>query len=283
MDIKHELEEKGYCIVEDVLNEEELEFAIQSFYTWLNANQKMKEAHNKTSPHGIFKFHKAGHTQHAWYIRTRPRVQEVFKTLWDTDELVVSYDGACWISKSVKKKDSIWTHTDQAPCKEGLRCYQGFVALTSNKKRTLVVYEGSHKLHQQYAKDRNLTSTKDWLLIEHDYLQEIQHLKRVLEVKAGSLVLWDSRTFHQNQYGTEPEDRIVQYVSFLPKSGRSKKMKEKRMKYFLEQRTTSHWAYPVKVNGLQPQTYGRNEFLIDYSEIENSKLDDMIDEIQKLI
>jgi ATP-binding cassette subfamily C protein len=29
--------------------------------------------------------------------------------------------------------------------------------------------------------------------------------------------------------------------------------------------------------------YGRNEFLIDYSEIENSKLDDMVDEIQKLI
>jgi ectoine hydroxylase-related dioxygenase (phytanoyl-CoA dioxygenase family) len=282
MDIKSDLEEKGYCVIEDVLSEEEVGIAKDEFYTWLNANPKMKATHNKISPHGIFKFHKAGHTRHAWYIRTRPAVQNVFKTIWNTDELVVSYDGCCWISKDVNKKDNIWTHTDQAPVKKGLKCYQGFVALTDNTTRTLVVYEGSHKLHEKYAEDRNLTSTKDWLLIDHDYLQEIQDLKRVLEVKAGSLVIWDSRTFHQNQYGS-PEERIVQYVSFLPKTGRSQKMKEKREKYFIERRTTSHWAYPVKVNSLQPQTYGNNEMLIDYVEVADANLDDMLSEIEKLI
>ena len=44
-------------------------------------------------------------------------------------------------------------------------------------------------------------------------------------------------------------------------------MLEKRQKYFIEKRTTSHWAYPVKVNGLQPQTYGKKELLIDYSKL----------------
>ena len=164
MDFKRELEEKGYCVIENVLSEEEHEIALNEFTTWLNANDKMRATHNKISPHGIFKFHKVGHTRHAWYIRTRPSVQNVFKTIWDTDELVVSYDGSCWIGEDVNKKDNIWTHTDQAPSKDGLKCYQGFVALTSNETRTLVVYEGSHKLHQEYAKARNLTSTKDWLL-----------------------------------------------------------------------------------------------------------------------
>ena len=33
---------------------------------------------------------------------------------------------------------------------------------------------------------------KNWNLIDPEYLDSIQHLKRCLHVKAGSLVLWDS-------------------------------------------------------------------------------------------
>lgn len=283
MNFKEELDQKGYCVIEDILTSEELETSLQYFNDWLNSDEQIKKMHNKISPHGIFKHFEAGHQKHAWYIRTNEKVQKVFKTLWSTDELVVSYDGSCWIDKSVKKKDNIWTHTDQAPSKEGLRCYQGFVALTSNIERTLVVYEGSHLMHQKYAKDRNLTSTKDWLLIDHDFLESIKDKRRALLVKAGSLVIWDSRTFHQNQYGTMPEERIVQYVSFLPKAKRSAKMYEKRQKYFLERRTTSHWAYPVKVNGLQPQNYGNKELVIDYASLIIPDLKELMPEILKLI
>ena len=35
-------------------------------------------------------------------------------------------------------------------------------------------------------------------------------------------------------------------------------MLEKRQKYFIKRRTTSHWSYPVKVNELQPRNYGNN-------------------------
>ena len=44
------------------------------------------------------------------------------------------------------------------------------------------------------------------------------------------------------------------------------KMLEKRQKYFTDKRTTSHWAYPVKVNGQQPQNYGDAKLKINYSE-----------------
>lgn len=284
MSYKDQLEEKGYCIVEDVLSPEEIEEARRNFDEWLHSSTQILAIHDKISPHGIFKHFNVGHQRHAWYIRTRPRVQEVFQEIWQSDDLVVSFDGSCYIPANCKKKDNIWTHTDQAPNKQGLRCVQGFVALTDNTHRSLVVYEGSHKLHEQYAKERNLTSSKDWLLIDHEYLESIKEKKRVLAVKAGSLVLWDSRTFHQNQYGGNcHEERIVQYVCFLPRKNLTEKMQEKRIEYFLDERTTSHWPYPVKVNGLQPQTYGNEILKIKYDELPSADLEDLIDDITKIL
>lgn len=282
MDYQRELEEKGFVVIENILSPEEIVEARRNFDDWLNSNEQIKRLHNIISPHGIFKHHEAGHQRHAWFIRTRPSVQDVFKRLWNTDDLVVSYDGSCWLSSDVKKKDNIWTHSDQAPNKKGVHCYQGFVTLTDNVTRSLVVYEGSHKLYEQYCSEKNLTHNKDWQLIDHDYLHSIADKKRVVSAKAGSLVLWDSRTFHQNQYGN-PEERIVQYVCFLPKEKRSKKMFEKRQDYFIKRRMTSHWPYPVKVNGLQPQTYGKSDRYIDYSQLKPPELDDLMPEILKLI
>ena len=278
-----ELAEKGYCVIENILTTEEVETAVKYFREWFSSHPQIAAVHNKISPHGIIKFHEVGHQKHAWYIRTRENVQKVFKEIWKTDEIVVSFDGCCYIPADCKKKDNTWTHTDQAPIKKGLKCIQGFVALTDNTERTLVVYEGSHKLHEDYAKEYNLTSTKDWLLIEHNYLEKISDKKKILNIKAGSLVLWDSRTFHQNQYGSNNEERIVQYVSYLPRCNLTKKMLEKRQKYFTDKRTTSHWAYPVKVNGQQPQNYGDAKLKINYSELVKPDLNELIEEITKLI
>jgi hypothetical protein len=268
-----------------VLTDEEVATAVGYFREWFSSHPQIGAVHHKISPHGIFKYHEVGHQKHAWFIRTRPNVQNVFKEIWKTEDVVVSYDGGCYIPADCKKKDKTWTHTDQAPVKKGLKCIQGFVALTSNTERTLVVYEGSHKLHEEYAKQYNLTSTKDWLLIEQEYLDKISDSRRVLNIKAGSLVLWDSRTFHQNQYGNAScgEERIVQYVSYLPRCNLTKKMLEKRQKYFVDRRTTSHWAYPVKVNGLQPQNYGDKTLEIKYGELVKPDLEELLDEITKLI
>lgn len=284
MGYKEELDEKGYCIIEDVLSLEEIKEARKYFNEWYNSHPQIKIISEKVNPHGIFKHFNIGHQRHAWFIRTRPKVQEVFQKIWNTDDLVVSFDGTCYIPSNCKKKDNIWTHTDQAPSKKGRICIQGFVALTTNTNRSLVVYEGSHKLHEEYAKKYNLKSTKDWLLIEHEYLEKIKETKKVLNVKVGSLVLWDSRTFHQNQYGGNcNEERIVQYVCFLPRKDLTEKMQEKRINYFLDERTTSHWPYPLKVNGLQPQHYGNKELIIKYEELKPANLEDLIDEINKIL
>jgi hypothetical protein len=159
------------------------------------------------------------------------------------------------------------------------------VALTSNEERTLVVYEGSHLLHEAYMQERKITGKKNWLLIDHDYLARLADVKRVFKVSAGSLVLWDSRTFHQNQYGQIGEERIVQYICMLPKNHprNTASQQKKRRKYFEDRRTTSHWPYSLHVNGLQPQTYGDNTRLLDYTQLTPPNLEEFAERIERLL
>ena len=292
MNFKEELKNNGFCVIPNVLTSDEVKENYELFKNWLDAGgEKLTKQHKVIDPHGIFKHHQVGHQAHAWSIRTNKNVQSYFKKLWNVPEtcdtgLAVSFDGSCHIPKSWSKKDNIWTHTDQAANKPGLECYQGFVALTENRERTLVVYQGSHKLHQEYFKARNDTSSKNWCLIDHDYLEKIKPLKRVLHVPAGALVIWDSRTFHQNQYGApNSEERIVQYVCYLPKTHKkyTSSMQKKRIKYYNEKRTTSHWPCPVHVNSLQPRTFGNQELLIDYDSLPQPDLSKYEKEIQKLL
>jgi len=280
-EIKNELATKGYCIVANILTPEEIEYSKLCFQAWKDSIPNFNDIHNIINHSGIIKYHNIGHTRHAWFIRTKLNVINIFKTLYNTNDLIVSYDGSCYISNKNKNETTFWTHTDQAPNLKGFQCYQGFVSLTENKERTLVVYEGTHLLHEQYFKDRNIESDNNWQILEKKYVDSISHLKKVLHVPAGALVLWDSRTFHQNQYGKpESEERIVQYVCYIPRDHIKNTLynQNKRVKYFKERRTTSHWPAPIKLVPLQP-----NDFEIDYRTLPFSNLNDLMDKIEDLI
>lgn len=279
-----DLKEKGYCIIENILNDEEILHVTENFKKWYNDTPNLKHFHEKMDPHGIFKYHEVGHQYFAWYLRTRPQIINIFQQIWDTKDLVVSFDGCCYIPSGLNKKDNIWTHTDQASNNSELTCYQSFVSLTSNEKTTLIVYEGSHLIHSEYFSDKP-KSSGNWNLIDHETLDKLKDSRKILKVNAGSLVIWDSRTFHQNCYGNPSEERLVQYLSYLPKQSpkNTKSMQTKRLKYFTERRTTSHWAYPIRVNSLQPQTYGDKSKLIDYSTLSEPNLENLIESIKNLI
>lgn len=281
-----DLKTNGYTVIPSILNSEEIIEAKQLFFKWKNDCPDLDKFHSDINPHGIYKFHEIGHQEHAWFIRTRPKVIDVFKKLWAADDLTVSFDGSCYIPENCTKKDKLWTHTDQAPINCEKRCYQGFVSLTKNKERTLIVYKKSHDLHAEYFKEKNITDSKNWHLIDKTYLDTIAHNKVKVQTNPGDLVLWDSRTFHQNCYGNPLcEERLIQYVCYLPKnnSANTDTIQKKRAKYFEERRTTSHWPYPLKVNSLQPQTYGDKSRLIDYSLLKKSDLSKYMETIKTLL
>lgn len=281
------LRELGYCIVPNVINNDEIDEAKKLFFEWKNKIPNIDKIHDTIDPHGIFKFHQIGHQKHAWYLRTRQNIINIFKSIWNTDNLVVSFDGCCYINKNLNKKDTIWTHTDQASNNSDLQCYQSFISLSDNEERTLIVYERSHLYHKEYFKNKK-KSSKRWNLIDHDVLEKLKDTKKILKVNKGSLVIWDSRTFHQNQYGKpNSEERLVQYICYLPKDNKlnTKNEQTKRIKYFNEKRTTSHWPYKIKVNSLQPQTYGDDSRLIDYDNLPKIDLENepYFDDIKKLL
>ena len=53
-------------------------------------------------------------------------------------------------------------------------CVQSFMSLTENRERTLIVYEGTHKLHGKYFEDRGIKHNNNWQKIELNYLKEIK-------------------------------------------------------------------------------------------------------------
>ena len=137
----------------------------------------------------------------------------------------------------------------------------------------------------------NIESKSDWNIIDYDYLRRHSDKLKFLNVKAGDLVIWDSRTFHQNTCGTPQcnEERLIQYLCYLPKNniGNDEKQQKIRRKYFENKRTTSHWPYPMNVVPEQPNFYNYhnedNQIVIDYNNLPEPYLDDLINDINNLI
>ena len=284
--MNQELKENGYTIVPDVLTSEEVEQAKEMFYTWKDTVPNHDLIHKQCDPHGIYKYNQAGHQEFAWFIRTRPAVKKVFVDIWETDELTVSFDGSCYISKDIQGTDDFWCHSDQSPKYNELKCYQGFVSLTDNIERSLVVWDKTHLMHHDYFSQLGREKdSSNWQRIPKEDEDKLLPYKKVLPVTAGSMVLWDSRLFHQNQYGETPEERIVQYVCMLPKNVKenSTAQKTKRQLYFYTKRMTSHWPYPIRVNALQPRHWGNEELMIDYNKLVVPNLTPYMTEIQELI
>jgi hypothetical protein len=287
--IRADLARDGYALIPKVVKPAAVEEVLDSFLEWQAATPQLQSLHPHISPHGIYKYGEVGQQRHAWLVRTNPDVQAIFKLLYGCDELVASMDGTCYIPGSVtRKKDSGWTHTDQSPFTKGEQCLQGLVSLTRNKTCTFTVYRGSHLLHAEYFRarvDKDPKWKNNFLLIDRDYLETIKHTHTVIPAGPGDVILWDSRVFHQNTYGVEPEERIVQYVAFMPKADarNTPAMQRKRRAYFEDGRTTTHRPFPIQVNGKQPQTYGDDAKLVDYAALPKPDLAGLETAIYKLI
>ena len=199
---KNKLIQDGYVIIPNIYNDEEITEYRNLFNKWRKDVPDLDELHSKIDFHGIFKHHQVGHQRFAWLARTNDKITNIFKQLWDTDELVCSFDGCCYYPSDYQGKPSYWTHTDQSSRKIGLHCYQSFLSLTDNQERTLIIYKGSHLLHQDYFQTMQIDGPSDWNIIDQNYLQTIYEDREILNVKKGDLVIWDSRTFHQNTCGT---------------------------------------------------------------------------------
>jgi len=284
--VKDTLEKYGFAVIENVLSIEECDSIKEKAWKEINLltstlinpidinkPESWKSIYEMFPVHSMLIQHYGiGHMQWCWDIRQNKNVVDVFSKIWNTspEDLLTSFDGISMHFPPEKTKrgwfKNNWIHTDQSSFKKGRMCIQGFVSLydINENDATLRVFEKSHNFHESFFKDNEIEEKKDWFKLEEEHYEYFTNKDcKIVDItcKAGSIVLWDSRTFHQgkepNKCRTTENIRLISYVCMLPRKISSLKDLEKKRKAFNELRMTTHWPHKPKLFPKNPRTYGK--------------------------
>lgn len=204
-----------------------------------------------------------------WDVRTHPRVLSLFETLYGTNDLLTSFDGACYMPADYYGTGRLWTHVDQSHRKQGRRCVQGYVNLVDSSDArcgSLGVVPRSHCRHGAFAARFGTGSAKDWRKFDTDEERAFMNCSALTRVHGGvgSVVLWDSRTAHQNMCpvrpgaGEQTRVRRVVYTCYQPRAWATEATLRKKQEAFHDYRMTTHWpATKVELFGKRGRTYGK--------------------------
>jgi hypothetical protein len=254
------LQKYGVAVIKNVIDEE----------TAIRLADQIKfipgiENFQKTN--GIIKQYKVGHWQPVWIARLL--TEFVWRNLWDNrvhKGLITSFDGIGFQSKKKIHKQN-WFHTDEQRGRPN-ETYQGSLQVSKRQ-------EGN----QGFAFiPPDLVDHKDWDDGSHfNVLPQEEQNKNIWivpKVDIGDMLIWNSKIFHQNIPNPEPNyERIVIFICMVPRVRLNNNNANKRLKYFKERRTTSHWPHTVRVNSLQPQHYGDRSKIIDYDRLDVPMID----------
>lgn len=135
------------------------------------------------------------------------------------DDLLVSFDGAAvyrpWRERRQCRTKGGWYHVDQNYWnvgRQGFACVQGMVTLTDVHEGTggLVLIPGSHKKFKKLSKlkrvkDEYEDRSEDYVRFEKTDLDRVLAKRKMVpslvRVRAGDMILWDSRVVHSGAPG----------------------------------------------------------------------------------
>ena len=238
---------------------------VDSFFDWLeyccdrfkrNDRATWKTKNIPINLHGIFKQY-IGQLAFIWEIREK--CLPIFQQIHQTNDLLCSFDGGCFLYNKPRVTSFSKLHLDQGRFQD-VYCVQGAVNLLDNGPDDggLVVLEGSHKVFRDYY-ERHPLEGFDWAPV--DMNDEVFKKLPVVKVcaPAGHILLWDSKTVHCNTPPKNDSIRMVTYVSMQPRSLADDTTLERRIKLYENGRMTSHWCVGswASINPLHPRSYGQ--------------------------
>jgi hypothetical protein len=272
------IEENGYVIIQGVLNEEEIAEGKKLFWNYIDGRETELDRRDLStwkiwpgdSQTGIISG-EINHSDFLWHVRLNPQVKKAFELLWDTNDLLTSFDGGNafrpWNSGYPKYKTrGGWWHVDQN-CLRGLErqgrvSIQGLVTFYDADETTggFTVIPGSHQYHEIIC--QQAPRKIDFIPILGEFPEELKVLPHSLpRAKAGDLILWDSRTVHCNVPAFAPVEvvpspvesdikesepiellRLVAYVCMQPRSMATQAAIASKRLGMLYKIPTSHWA-----------------------------------------
>ncbi|KAH3950684.1 hypothetical protein HBI56_204600 [Parastagonospora nodorum] len=264
-DWRDDLFRDGYVVVKNVLPAEKAEGYKQRMFEWLETfpygfdkNDKstwVKECLPEHMKGGMYHGYRVQHEKVIWDARCEQSIIDTFAKIWNTHNLLVSFDGMNLTLPSPDLKPSTpWPHVDQNPNRKGMQCVQGILNLAPNGPEDggLVVLKGSHRQNEAFFKTHPETEgagtwgSADW----HGFNEEeVSWFKSrgCEEVKVcagpGDLILWDSRTVHYNKVPSTQNVRAVMYICYTPASFAKEEDRERKAGYFRERWGTTHWPH----------------------------------------
>lgn len=215
------------------------------------------------------------------------------------DDLLTSYDGYTLVTEHSQTKNGFdpnldekkreakmrkrWWHFDQAGdipevTKMERKCakefvVQGIVYLDDygegDSRFCAMDYSNLH--HKEYfERFRPKGTGRNWFKLrnkeELDFFLERGCKETSVSAPVGSVVLWLSKTLHNSTASTKDprlpgyKRRHVAYICMTPREWATPAEIRKRIMYFENMRTTSHWPHHPKVNPypLKPPTFRRD-------------------------
>ncbi|KAG7706865.1 hypothetical protein KL914_002749 [Ogataea haglerorum] len=286
-DWRDDLFRDGYAVVKNAVPRERAQQYQQEAFKWLGRFSDKFDIRNPDtwtrgnlppmSNTNIFKSHCVSHEKFMWDARLEPGVIKAFERLWQTDQLLVSFDALNVTLPHLKDKEAVapWPHVDQTPYRKGMHCAQGIISLSDHGPEDggLVVYKGTHELMEEFF--TSVVPKKDWterdfFMISDEQLQWFldrgcEEIK--IECEAGDLIIWDSRTIH---WGKEPSPssntiRTVIYACYTPAHFATEKSLAEKKSLFESWSGTTHWPHDNLVRT------GRKAYYADGRECENNR------------
>ena len=266
------LEKEGFVVFASALTENQADHAITLLWDYLeglgtgvdrNQIETWDDDRWPTTVHGaILPSYGIGHTAAQWYIRDIANVKNAFAQVWDTDDLLVSFDGVTiwrpWTYNPAWKTNegNSWLHIDQHPIgRPGKHCVQGLVNLlpTSDSTGGNVVVPRSHKRFETIPYDyaerlARIHSSVDHFRFPNDDPGLKGTTPIMAELSVGDLLMWDSRTIHCSAPGIkEPEStekllRAASLVCMMPRSKSNPTVIAKRKEALETLTSTTNWS-----------------------------------------
>lgn len=260
-----ELEKNGFVVIKGAVPHDRAVKYQEKAYEWLKSfpteldfdNPDTWVEKNLLLQSKINTFHSycVVHEKFMWDARQEPGVLNAFSKLWNTNELLVSFDSlnVTFPNRKDKPRKPAWEHIDQSPMRRGIHCVQGIINLSPSGPEDggLVVYPGSHKFNDEFfdtATERSSWLPKDLYMFQPEQLDWFKargcHPYKVC-ADVGDLILWDSRLIH---YGSEPSEksnqiRTIIYAAYTPAKWATPEQLAIKKKVFEDYGGTTHWPH----------------------------------------
>ncbi|GKZ86192.1 hypothetical protein AnigIFM56816_001244 [Aspergillus niger] len=219
---------------------------------------------------GMYFLYGATHENFVWEARMEQGVIDVFSELWETDELIVAFDG---FNISLPNRTDInwspWPHCDQSPKRKGMQAVQGLLNFATNGPDDggLILMKGSANLFDEFFASQHQAADHEdapppELEWEDLFLFKEEHVRwftdrgcelTKISLDPGDMVLWDSRTMHYACLPKGNNIRHAQYICMTPKSFATSDALDLRKRCFEEYRGTTHWPHRnIHITSMKP-------------------------------